>query len=322
MNTSEDSYAIAASFNDGFALAAAVALRSVSMHWTKSEPVDVYIFDGGVTAVSRSRVEQSIDSERMRLHWCRVDEGQFQDLPRRMKGTLQSVYRFAIADMLPPTIQRVVWIDLDVLVYRCLSELWEVDLDGKPIAAVQDMAIPYISSPLGLQPFKKGDPTSKLPYFNSGLVVIDMNRWRTDESAHQLIQLLKDQPWGIGHQDQHAMNVLYLNNWVALDLRWNVLSSLAGRSFYKAPPPALPRERDVASAPWLVHYAGYFKPWKIKGRLPFFDDFKTMLEQCPFPPIRYKRFAGLPALYDQYLRHWLYPLERLCWIMRHRLTGN
>ena len=319
MGPSDTRYAIACAFDESFAIPAAVALRSISIHWKADQPVYVFVLDGGITEPVRRRVEQSVDPSTLRINWCTVDREFFCGLPARMHRNLLSIYRFAVGEVIPNSVERAVWIDVDVMVNRCMAELWHIDLGVNPIAAVQDMAIPWISSPLGLRKSERKEMPENTPYFNSGLVVIDMDKWRDAQSDRRLMRLLKTQPWGVRHQDQHAMNVLYLDNWTALDPRWNVISSLAGRSYYRGPSSHLP---ELLENPWMVHYAGFFKPWKMATNSPFAKDFIGMLAQCAFPPITHHNHASLCSFYDRYLREVLYPVERVFWRTRQRVFGN
>jgi lipopolysaccharide biosynthesis glycosyltransferase len=45
--------------------------------------------------------------------------------------------RFLIPDLLPPEIDRVIYLDQDVLVLKDLTALWEINMDGYPIAAAR-----------------------------------------------------------------------------------------------------------------------------------------------------------------------------------------
>ena len=107
---------------------------------------------------------------RMQLHWCSIDVERFLDLPLFAGVKRQIYHRLALGEVIPEEIERVVYLDMDVLALRCISELWTIELNGNPIAAVQDMAIPRVSSPLGLGEFEALGLSPDTPYFNNGLL--------------------------------------------------------------------------------------------------------------------------------------------------------
>ena len=48
-----------------------------------------------------------------------------------------------------------------------------------------------------------------------------------------------------------------------LDPRWNVIASLAGRTFYRTTHLSKEMKHLIADSPWILHFAGSFKPWKL-----------------------------------------------------------
>ncbi len=310
-------YVLACAFNEDFALPAAVALRSISKCWTPSTVLDVHIIDSGVSRRSRSSIEESIVGSRMHLHWCPIDLSRFLDLPHFAGMKSQIYHRFAIGEVVPKEVDRVVWLDMDVLVLRCLSELWEIDLKGQPIGAVQDMAIPRVCSPLGLSEFETLGLDPNMSYFNSGLMVLDMRLWRRQQAAVRLLRYVRETADRILHFDQHALNALYAGKWRALDPRWNVIASLSGRSF-GGRHLSVESRKLLSSPPWIAHFAGAFKPWRIPLRRPLFRQYREVLAQVPIPTPPPGWWERALAVYDVYFRRFLYPLERACWIGRYR----
>ena len=311
-------YTLACAFDEDFALPAAVALRSVSMHWTQSTALDVYIIDGGVSPRSRSQIEESIVKSRRRLHWCSIDLERFLDLPL-FAGVKRQVYdRLALGEVIPEEIERVVYLDMDVLALRCISELWTIELNGNPIAAVQDMAIPRVSSPLGLGEFEALGLSPDTPYFNNGLLVLEMKPWREEEMAARLMHYLRVNANRIFHFEQHAFNALCAGRWCALDPRWNVIASLAGRRYFRSKHLSRELHQIVSRSPWILHFAGTFKPWRIPLQTPPFSPYRETQNQVSIPAPSPGWYERTLSIYYLYFRGILYPLERLCWILRYR----
>ncbi len=312
-------YALACAFNEGFALPAAVALRSVSMNWTRSTALDVYIIDSGVSPRSRLHIEESIVKSRMRLHWCSIDGERFRDLPLFANAKRQNYHRLAVGEVVPEELDRAVWLDMDVLVLRCISELWEIELHGNPVAAVQDMAIPRVSSPLGLGESEALGLDPDTPYFNSGLMVLEMKPWREKEMAARLMHYVRVNADRIFHFEQHAFNALYAGQWYALDPRWNVIASLAGQRYFRGRHLSGELRQLVSTSPWILHFAGTFKPWRILLQTPAFSRYREILDQVSIPSPPPDWYERALSVYYLYFRRILYPLERLCWILRYRL---
>src|SRR5689334_6006984 len=91
--------------------------------------------------------------------------------------SVASYYRLFLGKLIPATISRVIYLDADILINGPLDELWAVDLQNYIIAAVSD---PIVGATQGqreeLGKKLKLAPTSN--YFNSGVLLIDLSRWR------------------------------------------------------------------------------------------------------------------------------------------------
>ncbi|MDA0216552.1 MAG: hypothetical protein O3B32_05575, partial [Cyanobacteria bacterium] len=114
---------------------------------------------------------------------------------------------------------------------------------------------------------------------------------------------------------QEALNAALKGDWLRLSYRWNLIASIAGRSFND---PATPESEDYQSSllkPCIVHFAGTLKPWLnplLRGR--WFDLYRSRLEHAiPAHKFRPKIVHWLHASYDKLIRRWTYPVERKIW---------
>jgi lipopolysaccharide biosynthesis glycosyltransferase len=115
--------------------------------------------------------------------------------------------------------------------------------------------------------------------------------------------------------DQEALNVAVGADWRRLSYRWNLIASVAGRSFLDT---ALLRREDYAESlqsPHIVHFAGTLKPWLnpfLRGR--WFDLYRAALSRA-LPAHKFHSTLRhlVHATYDASVRRWVYPLERTAW---------
>jgi lipopolysaccharide biosynthesis glycosyltransferase len=141
-------------------------------------------------------------------------------------------------------------LDADILVLDDLTALQKVELNGAAVGAVLDRVDSRI---------KAGDTlwTSQLPcvadYFNAGVLLIDLERWREDRISERAFDYLSQHPRS-PCSDQDALNVACNGAWKQLDSRWNFQND------YKT-------QIILGSAnvrqPAIVHFNGRLKPWQI-----------------------------------------------------------
>lgn len=159
---------------------------------------------------------------------------------------------------------RVLFTDLDIIICRDLRELYEIDLEGKPMAAALDYAAKgmFESKKLDLLAYTTNYLKLSNPrlYFNTGVCVFDLEYFRTHNCAAELLQILNGSSFRYLEQD--ALNIYFQGNIRELSVYWNCPARNSG--FNEAWEKLLPvdcRAYEAAELdPGIVHYIG-IKPW-------------------------------------------------------------
>lgn len=95
------------------------------------------------------------------------------------------------------------------------------------------------------------------PYFNNGVMIIDLNFWRSFDTENKLIKWIEE--FGpTMTQEQDAMNAVLLDWWSPLPTNFNTLEFM----LYLDPYFAQNHEN-----PMIVHYLGEIKPWSKDARI-------------------------------------------------------
>lgn len=86
------------------------------------------------------------------------------------RGSLSQYARLFLSTLLPDNIQRVLYLDCDIIFKQSIIKLWNLDLQGKTIGALMDAFSSYYRKNIDLQP----DDIM----FNSGVMLIDLVQWK------------------------------------------------------------------------------------------------------------------------------------------------
>lgn len=116
---------------------------------------------------------------------------------------------------------RALYLDADTILLGSLSELLGADLQGKTLGAVRDFLLPVIGSPGSLPGLKASRSVRVLPYFNAGVLLIDLEQWRSRRVAERARALALRHPERLEFQDQDALNLILVDDWLELPSRWN-----------------------------------------------------------------------------------------------------
>lgn len=192
--------------------------------------------------------------------------------------------RMMIDHILPAEIDRVTYLDCDMYVRAPIEQIAEIDLEGFPIAAVRD---PYSFHIIGGRDMRQNQDLFHLAelYFNSGLIVIDMDGWRKANVLARLQGLIDDGTMDRLYFDQDVLNLVFKHNWLRLPQMWNVLK---------------PREQHEAFDPANLHYTGLRKPWNLVSMVAFGRAYRHVMTNDIFYRFfwfrmrrRLKRWVGL-----------------------------
>jgi lipopolysaccharide biosynthesis glycosyltransferase len=222
-----------------------VAAASIAFFSDERRSLSLHILDGGISGPAWRRLEAVVRRLHPRVELNRlsvIDSGILEIRDNGRKGP--TIYaRLLLPRMLDS--QRVVYVDSDCLAVGDLGSLMEVDLCGRPCAAVQDPVVPSLGSDYPWPPPDQFSPES--PYLNSGLLVIDIDQWRKERVSEQTFQVLKRDGTRCTYWDQTALNRVLQGRWQALSSAWNYPS----------------KKFDFRSAreTHLLHYLSIEKPW-------------------------------------------------------------
>jgi hypothetical protein len=196
------------------------------------------------------------------------------------------------------------------------------EVGGGRVLAVQDPAIPFVSSRDGLQRHQELGIPCGHPYFNAGVMVVNVERWRRSNVSERVMAFIRRNASELKYCDQDGLNAILWKDWEAVDSRWQVQPRLMAR--HRLPLPHLDeRQRtQMTTDPWILHFSGRLKPWIYRGSTLPDRIFYEYLDRTWWtgwrPPPSMK--AWMYRLYDSSVRDWCYPLEQRGHALMRRLS--
>ena len=278
------------------------ALAGLRPGWT----ITAHVVDAGLSATDRERLTDVVERHGSTIQWHQPLATGLAALPAWGRMTSTTYHRLLLPQLLPEGVSRAIWLDCDLLVTTDLVRLWETDLGDCHLLAVRDSVVPLVSSRYGIRRWRELGLRREAPYFNAGVMLLDVDRWREDDVGALAGDYLRQAPDAM-FWDQEGLNAVLTGRWEELDPRWNRMAS------------ATPR-RDTGgalAAPWIVHFGGTLKPWRLPERSSGPRSlFYRHLDETPWAGWR-PRWAPTTRALGWYesssLRDALYPAEP--WVM-------
>ena len=287
--------------DDGFAMPLAVALRSALDTLAGPHTLAAHVLDGGIRAENRARLERSLLSPRLELRFVAPDPKLLARIQHRGRVSHATYFRILAADLLPADLPRAIYLDADVLVEADLARLWKESQRGLPVLAVRDAGAPMVSSPRGLLNHRELGLAPDLGYFNAGVMLLDLERWRAEGLGGRLLDYLEGHADSIRWWDQDALNAVLAARWGELDPRWNQTPQF-WEGMQGDDDPFTPGLREkVIRDPWIVHYSTWSKPWHWSCTHPARGRFFEVLDRTEWAGWRPRRSFRDTLLWRKWL---------------------
>jgi lipopolysaccharide biosynthesis glycosyltransferase len=237
-----------------YAMALAVAVRSVLDNISKARPAQVVILDANLSQCTKQRLRDSWDRPDLRVAFVTVDPSLVARLPAVTGWSPVIYFRLLLPDVLPDS-SRAIYLDADTITLCDLSPLWDIRLEGCPLAAAQEMYAPHVSSADGLRYWRTLGLSPTLEYFNSGVLVLDLAQWRREQLADRTIAHLNNHAHLVRYPDQDALNAVLAGRWRKLDPYWNVTR------YWDRPHRRRGQYADILRRTRILHFLSEDKPW-------------------------------------------------------------
>ncbi len=263
----------------GYAIAAAVAILGVVTHTPGR--VTFFVVGQDLSDAVKAKLQQSVvsDAEKTIV---------FLDLPSptSTSAALPAGLLWAKIAMIPILpVERVLYLDADVLVRGDLTELWETDLGGKALGAAPDVGSPRGHEGIG-----------RMPYFNAGVMFMNLTLMRKDLGLlHALAGKMKNSRL----RDQDVLNVCFRDNWRVIGLTWNAQGLGTYAKCHTPDRAAL--DLESMADPSIVHFTGALHPSLAEVINPFVQ------------PVIGKPWGYLGAPGHPYAEEWWEVCEKTAW---------
>ena len=290
---STDKIAVVASSDDNYAPHLTVLFYSLLTNCSDPGRVALFCLDGGISAANRERMEREVRKVGgTGVDFVSFDRSKYDDLPTIKHITSSAYYRISIPEIFDLSVHKVIYLDCDMIVKGDIVELWNTDISEHHVGAVENLS--------GHTYKKLGIPQNE--YFNSGMLLINLDLWRRDQIPEKVFRFKKENAHRISTNDQCALNGVLHDKWLHLPLRWNHQTGLYQPSQQTAAFPEAEIDEALLS-PGIIHYIGWDKPWRKIRFHPLadeYDRFADQLEESPRSkptPIDYlKAYASISRL--------------------------
>ncbi|MFQ9984339.1 MAG: glycosyltransferase family 8 protein [Lachnospiraceae bacterium] len=232
-----------------------VLLTSAAVN-NPGERIELYFMHSRVSEKGMNRVDKQCGEYGWRLIPVSVPASFFEDAPITKRYPQEMYYRLLAAHLLPDTLERVLYLDPDILVINSLRPLWEIDMKGKLFAAASHTGVTELAN--NVNRLRLGTDSD---YFNSGVLLIDLEACRKSVVPQEVFAFFSEHGRELVLPDQDVLNALYGKHILQLD---DIIWNYDARNYNSY----LIHSSGQADVDWvmmhtaILHFCGKAKPWK------------------------------------------------------------
>jgi lipopolysaccharide biosynthesis glycosyltransferase len=250
-----------------------VALVSILKNVDDDDELSFFIFDGGINDNNKNKILELKKIKDFNIEYINIDCSVFKDMPNYSNYISSVTYsRFKISSLLPD-MDKIIYLDCDIVVCDSLKELFDENIEDYHIAGVED-----IGYYLHRRALKRETESF---YINAGIILMNLKKWRQDNIEEKLLSFALTTKEKLVHADQDIINMVLNKTCKPLNLKWNVQDSFFRVSTYIEKHPLKKYIKRAWLKPAIVHYTGEQKPWNLPY-MPYGKIYVKYLKYTPF----------------------------------------
>lgn len=271
---------IAFCLDDNYIKYCSVVIASI-IYNNPNEDITFHLLSDGIRDENKQKLQNWLASYKNKsVVFHKIDISEFRCFPTKDAYiNISTYYRLAMPRLLS-NINKVLYLDCDVIVNKSLKELWNVDISGHACAGVRDRINDSIRLYNRLNyPISDG-------YINAGVLLINLERWRQDNIFEKSINIAKTESDKLKNHDQDLINKIYHGQIKMLPIKYNLLEYYLytedwlylDRKYY-------PEIIEACKNPVIVHFCMPQKPWHIECINPYKELYYKYKKLTPWPDL-------------------------------------
>ncbi|NTU52433.1 MAG: glycosyltransferase family 8 protein [Chlorobiaceae bacterium] len=239
----------------------------------KELPFTIHIISSGMTEKDRRKIEEIAKGYNCTIRHITVSDHLFVKLASEHTMYPKGIYyRLLIPSLIDE--KKVLYLDCDMIINDSIKPLYEQEFGDAWVCAIEDP---------GFDRHQQLRMDSASRYFNSGMMLINLAKWKAGGLQQKVIDFIEHNPESIWFPDQCGLNSIINGQWKKVPLKYNQQSSIFSEGFDDKFD-CFSREelQEARTHPVIIHYTGGSKPWHYKNKHPYKYLYWKYLKMTPW----------------------------------------
>jgi len=269
------------SSSDSYAEICGVSLVSLFENNKDVGTINVYIVDNDISELNKKRLENTAKEYSRNLFFVnKIDVNELTKTNIYVgRWNIGTFYRLYLSSILPIDVERVIYIDCDMIIRHSLNSVYNVDMGDCLVAGVDDCRSDLYRIDIGCKPGSV--------YINNGFMVIDLKKWRTENISEEFTKFISSRNGDCTYMDQAPLNgvlvpknkiyeleAIYNAQRIFFDFTYKQLIRLRKPTHYLSEE----QYNEAINDPIVVHFTPTFltgtRPWQVKDNHKFSKEYR------------------------------------------------
>ena len=279
-NVAEQIY-IVYSTDDNYSQHCCVSMASLLLNTDENSYCNFIILDGGISKRNKDKILYLKNIKACEITFYDMSKFNFSNYKSREYISEATYYRLLLPKLLPNNINKMIYLDCDIIVETNIKKIWNIDIEDYSVLAADDEC--------GVSQCRRLALPIKNRYFNAGVLVLNIDKFRQLDFYNECIESYKKNENIIALEDQDILNIVLNGKCKYIDLNWNTNSRIyLGNNLKGYDTPYFEnsyskKEEDNAKYnPYIIHYTDSIKPWDIYCNHPLKKEYFEYLKFTTF----------------------------------------
>lgn len=286
------------SSDNNYAIQLCVVITSILNNKNKDDRLFFHIIDGGISKKNKDIISNYCKKYDADMEFLNIDSSIFEQYSVYGGLSLATYYRL-IASSLFPKLDKILYLDSDIIVRGSLKEFYDLNIDNYYFVGVEDV--------LREKNIKRIEIISK--YCNAGVLLLNLKLWRKEKIESKFFEYADKYKYNekmMRYNDQDILNVVCQNAISYINPKFNLQVSELSMS---------KRMNNIAlnESDGILHFFSPKKPWKNWTNHPFEKEYYKYLKMSPYSGLYYQRILHIieRIVYPQKILESIFAIKKI-----------
>lgn len=217
------------------------------------EAIEVYLLHEKISKEALKTLNETLQIVEIKLHPIQIDNQFFENFPITERYPFTMYYRLLAAHFLPDTVDRILYLDPDLVVINPLDSLYQIEFNDQFFAAST-----HVEKTLEKINQVRLNYTNGI-YVNSGVLLMNIARLRVEQDVDAIAQYVERFKDLLLLPDQDVLSALYPDKIIKIEA---IQYNMTERMWIKEKVNQLGGKLEwIDENCHIIHYIGKNKPW-------------------------------------------------------------